>query len=146
MTNNSILCVSRGYEFTAGSLFLLAYGSAKSQEILKNLNKAIEKNLKRDSLLEKTEVFNQYLLIYWKTGTPLVLKLYIYFITLWDDPMQDDSVTVIKNFELFNRQHWLKLARIALIVMIVGGEKDTFFVTFLYCDKCLGEQTSVVAL
>lgn len=57
MTNNSIPCVSRGCEFTAGSLFLLAYGSAKSQEILKNLNKAIKKNLKRDSLLEKTEVF-----------------------------------------------------------------------------------------
>ena len=47
------------------------------------------------ALLEKIKVFNQNLLIYRKTGIVLVLKLDIDFITLWDDSMQDGSVTII---------------------------------------------------
>ena len=45
------------------SLLLLTYGSKKSQEKLKNLNKAIEKYLGRDPLLEKIKVLNQALSI-----------------------------------------------------------------------------------
>ena len=37
-------------------LLFLAYGSEKSQEILKNLNKALEEYLGRDSPLEKIKV------------------------------------------------------------------------------------------
>ena len=84
------------------SLFSLAYSSEKSQEILKNLNKAIEKYLERNTLLE-IKVFNQNLSICCKTCTALVLKLDIDLITFWDDPMQDYSVTVINIFELFKQ-------------------------------------------
>ena len=73
------------------------------QEILKNLNKDLEKHLGRDSLLEKMKDFNQDLLICRKTETDLVLKLDIDFISLWDDPMQDGSVTIINIFELFEQ-------------------------------------------
>ena len=70
---------------------------------MKNLNKALEKHLGRDSLLEKIKVFNQDLSICRDTGTALVLKLDIDFITLWDDPMQDGIVTIVKAFELFKQ-------------------------------------------
>ena len=83
------------------SLISLAYSSEKSQEILKNLNKALEKLLGRDSLLEKIKAFNQNLSICFKTGTALVLKLDIDYTTLWDDPIQDRSVAIINIFELF---------------------------------------------
>ena len=63
-------------------LLFLAYGSEKSQEMLKNLNKALEKQLGRDSPLEKIKIFSHDLLICSKTGTALVLKLDIDFITL----------------------------------------------------------------
>ena len=69
------------------SLFSLAYISEKSQEILNTLNKALEKHLERDSLLEKIKVFNQDLSMCRKTCTALVFKLDIEFITFWDDPM-----------------------------------------------------------
>ena len=68
--------------------------------MLKNLNKAFDKHLERDWLLEKIKVFNQDLSICRNTCTTLVLKLVIYFITFWDDPMQDGSVTIINVFEL----------------------------------------------
>ena len=58
------------------SLFLLVYGSEQSQEILKSLNKALEKHLEMCR----------------KTGTVIVLKLDIDFVALWDNPMQDGSV------------------------------------------------------
>ena len=85
------------------SLFSLAYSSEKLQEILKNLSQALEKHLEKDSLLEKIKIFNQDLLICRKTGIALVLKLDIDFITLWDDPMQDCSATIINIFELFKQ-------------------------------------------
>ena len=50
-----------------------------------NLNKAMENYLGRDSLFEKIKVFNQDLSVCCKTGTALVLKLDIDFITLWND-------------------------------------------------------------
>ena len=68
--------------------------------MLKNLNKAFDKHLERDWLLEKIKVFNQDLSICRNTCTTLVLKLVIYFITFWDDPKQDGSVTIINVFEL----------------------------------------------
>ena len=68
--------------------------------MLKNLNKAFDKHLERDWLLEKIKVFNQDLSICRNTCTTLVLKLVIDFITFWDDPMQDGSVTIINVFEL----------------------------------------------
>ena len=71
--------------------------------MLKNLNKALEKQLGRDSPLEKIKIFSHDLLIYSKTGTALVLKLNIDFITLWDDPMQGGSVPIINIFELFKQ-------------------------------------------
>ena len=67
--------------------------------MLKNLNKAFDKHLERDWLLEKIKVFNQDLSICRNTCTTLVLKLVIDFITFWDDPMQDGSVTIINVFE-----------------------------------------------
>ena len=71
---------------------------------MKNLNKAIEKLLGRDSLLEKIiKVFNQDLSICRKTGTALVLKLDINCITLWDDLMQDGSVPILDIFELLKQ-------------------------------------------
>ena len=76
MTKNSIFGGDRDPE-----LFSLAYNSEKLQEILKNLSKALEKHLERNSG-------------YCPSG-----KLDIDFITLWDDPMQDGSV--INIFELF---------------------------------------------
>ena len=68
--------------------------------MLKNLSKALEKPLERDWLLEKIKVFNQDLSIYRNTCTALVLKLVIDFITFWDDPMQNGSVTIMNIFEL----------------------------------------------
>ena len=84
-------------------LLFLFYCSEKSQEILKNLNKALEEYLGRDSPLEKIKVCSHDLLICGKTGTALVLKLDIDFITLWDDPMQGGSATIINIFELFKQ-------------------------------------------
>ena len=55
------------------------------------------------SLLEEIQVFNRDLSICRKTGAVLVLKLDIDFITLWNDPMQGDSVTIINIFELFKQ-------------------------------------------
>ena len=66
------------------SLFSLAYSSDKSQEILKKLSKALEKHLERSG--------------YYPSG-----KLDIDCITLWDDPMQNGSVTIIHIFELFKQ-------------------------------------------
>ena len=66
---------------------LFSLDSEKSQEILGNLNKALEKHLGRVSMLEKLKVFNQDLSICRKTDTALVLKLDIDFISLWDDVM-----------------------------------------------------------
>ena len=63
---------------------------------MKNLNKALQEHLGRDSLLEKIKVFNQDLSICRKIGTALVLKLAI-------DPMQDGSATIVKAFELFKQ-------------------------------------------
>ena len=54
-------------------------------------------------MLEKNIVFNQNLPICCKTGTAVVLKLNIEFITLWHDPMQDCSFTVINIFQLFKQ-------------------------------------------
>ena len=85
------------------SLFSLAYSSDKSQEILKNLSKALKKHLERDSLLEEINDFNQDFSICCKTGTVLVLKLDIDFITLWDDSMHDGSVIIINMFELLKQ-------------------------------------------
>ena len=67
------------------SLFSLACTSKKSQETLKNLSKALEEHLERDS------------------GHCPSGKLDIDFIALWDDPMQDDSITIINIFELFTQ-------------------------------------------
>ena len=79
-------------------------------------------------------VFNQDLSICRKTGTALVLKLNIDFITLWDDPMQDGSLTIINTFQLFKQTALIDQdkTRIMLIVMIAGSEKDAFSVTLLY--------------
>ena len=92
MKENFIFDVGREPEFTIGIYaplwsFSLAYSPENLQEILKNLNKAPEKYLERDSLLEKIKAFNQDLSICRNNGTVLVLKLDIDFITLWDDPM-----------------------------------------------------------
>ena len=87
------------------SFFLLASGSDKSQVLFKNLSKVHQKHLRRNSLLKRIKVFNQDLSIWRKTGTALVLKLHIDFITLWNDPMQDSRVTITNIFELF--RHWL---------------------------------------
>ena len=56
-------------------LISLACSSEKSQEIWKNLSKALEKRFERDSLLEKINVLNQDLSICRQTGTVLLLKL-----------------------------------------------------------------------
>ena len=61
-------------------IFISLY-SEKSQEISKNLNKALEKHLERDSLLETVKVFSQDLSICCKICTALVLKLDIDFTT-----------------------------------------------------------------
>ena len=71
MTKNSIFVVSRGPEFTISVCaryfhLVLHFGSERSQEILKNLSKALEK----------------YLEMCRKTDTALVLKLDIDFVTL----------------------------------------------------------------
>ena len=81
----------------------VTYSSEKSQETLKNLNKALKKHLERDSLLEEIRVFNQDLSICCKIGTVLVLKLNIDIIAIWDGPMQDRNVTIINIFELFKQ-------------------------------------------
>ena len=70
--------------------------------------------MERGSLLEEIKVLNQDLLICCKTGTALVLKLDIDFITLWDDCMQDGSVTIINIFELFKQ------------TALAGSERDAF--------------------
>ena len=70
---------------------------------MKNIRKALENHLEMDSFLEKIKVFNQDLLICHKTGIVLVLKLDTDFIILWDDPIQDGSVTVITISELFKQ-------------------------------------------
>ena len=109
------------------SLLSSAHSFEKLQEILKNLSKALKKDMERDSLLEKIKVFNQDLLICRKTGIALVLKLDIDFVTHWDDPMQDGSVTIINIFELFKQTaYWLMLTGFALVVMIVRSETDAF--------------------
>ena len=84
-------------------LFSLTYSSEKSQVTLKNLSKALKKHLERDLLLEEIKVLNQDLSICRKTGTVLVLTLDIDFSTLWDDPMQDSSLTIINIFQLFKQ-------------------------------------------
>ena len=56
MKKNFIFDVGRDPEFTisiCAPYFHLDYSSEKLQEIMKNLNKALEKHLERDSLLEK---------------------------------------------------------------------------------------------
>ena len=102
MTKNPIFDVSRDPDFTTGicAPYSLAYSSEKSEETLKKLSKTLEKHLERDSE-------------YFPSG-----KRDIDFITLWDDPMQDGSVTIIHIFEL------LKQTGFALVVMIVGSERE----------------------
>ena len=70
---------------------------------MKNLSKAYKKHLERDSLLEEIKVFNKNFPICRTSNTVLVLKLDIDFTTLWDDPMQDGSVTIINIFELIKQ-------------------------------------------
>ena len=79
---------------------------------MKNLSKALKKQLERDSLLKEIKVFNQDLSICRKTGTVSVLTLDIDFITLWDDPMQDSSLTIINIFELFKQTALINAGKI----------------------------------
>ena len=70
MTKNSIFDVGRNPESTidiCAPYFHLGYSSEKLKEILKNLSKAFEKHLERDSFLEKIKVLNQALSICRKT-------------------------------------------------------------------------------
>ena len=107
-------------------LFSLAYSSEKSQEILKNLSKALKKHLERDSLLEEIKVFNQDFSKCRKTGTVLVLKSDTDFITLWDDPIHDGSVTIMNVLELLKQTALVNADKFALVAMIVGSERDAF--------------------
>ena len=66
-------------------LFLLSHSPERSQEMLKNLSKTLEKHLERDS------------------GYCPCGKLDIGFITLWDYPVPGGSVTIINIFELFKQ-------------------------------------------
>ena len=84
-------------------LFSLAYSSEKSQEILKNQNKATEKHPGRDTLLEKINVINQNLSKCRTSGTVLVLKLDIHFFIIWDDLMEDGGVSIKNIFELLKQ-------------------------------------------
>ena len=93
---------------------------------MKNLSKAFKKYLERDSLLEEIKDFNQDFSICRKTGTNLALKLDIDLITPRDDPMQDSSVTIINIFEPFNQTVRINADKIAVVVMIVGSERDAF--------------------
>ena len=91
--------------------------------------------------------FNQDLLICRKTETDLVLKLDIDFISLWDDPMQDGSVTIINIFELFEQTALINPDKnCAEGDDYVGWErrKDAFFVTWLDWDKYSCEQSNVI--
>ena len=76
------------------------------------MSKALEKHLERNSLFEKIKAFNQDLSKFRKTGIVLVLKLDIDFITRWDDPMQDGSVTIITIFELFKQTAFINADKI----------------------------------
>ena len=71
-------------------------------------------------------VFNQDLSICRKAVTVLVLKLDIDFITLWKDPMQDDSVTIINIFELLKQTAFIDADKDCVDNEIVGSERDTF--------------------
>ena len=101
MTKNSIFDVGRTLNSPLVFVILIFIGifaPYNHKKYWKNLSKAFEKHFERDSLLEKNKVFNQDSSICRETGTFLVLKLDIVFITLWDNPMQDGSVIII--FEL----------------------------------------------
>ena len=84
-------------------VFSLAYSSQKSQEILKNQNKATEKHPGRDTLLEKINVINQNLSKCRTSGTVLALKLDIHFFIIWDDLMEDGGVSIKNIFELLKQ-------------------------------------------
>ena len=96
------------------SLFLSAYSSEKSQEVLKNPNKVLEKHLERYWLLEKIKVFNQDLSLCRKTCTTLMLKMVIDFITFWYDPIKDGSITIINILGLFKQIELINVDKICV--------------------------------
>ena len=68
---------------------------------------------------------------------------------MWTNPQGTaDLVTFTKKPLIKSIIFWavLKLIRFALRVMIVGSEKDTFFVKVIYKGKSLWEQSSAINL
>ena len=96
MTKNSIFDVSRDSKFTFVFVLLILI-SLWFWEITGNIEKPEQSHWKGpEKRLTARKLCR-------KTGTVLVLKLYIDFITLGDDLMEDGIVTIKNVFELFKQ-------------------------------------------